>query len=72
MSKIRIATAQTIIRNEEDHAFDGSSSPFPAIDANLRDIAAKTAEAATRGADVVVFPEFCVQGIARAQWVSNP
>jgi predicted amidohydrolase len=70
-SKITIATAQTVIHNEVEHAFDGTSPPFPAIEANLTVMAAKIAAAASEGAEVVVFPEFCVQGIAREQWVSE-
>ncbi len=66
---IRIATAQTIIRNEAPH--DGEH-PFPAIAANLADIAGKAREAAAQDADVLVLPEFCAQGIAADHWVCIP
>lgn len=65
---IRIALAQTSPQSadsgppklEKAH----STSPFPSIDQNLVDVAARVVAAAKAGADVVVFPEYFLQGIA--------
>jgi hypothetical protein len=76
MSKIRIALAQTSPvsaesgppKLEKPH----STSPFPSIDVNLVDVAARVGAASAASADVVVFPEYFLQGIANEnRQVSN-
>lgn len=63
---IRIALAQTNpISVELDLAAgerDKHVSPFPTLEHNLVDAARAVAEAAAQGADVVVFPEYFLQG----------
>ncbi len=68
MPKLRIALAQT---SPISAPLGGiPDAPFANIDANLRDVAARVAEAKAGGADVVVFPEYFTQGICDGRQVS--
>lgn len=62
-NKLRIALAQTSPANPPPDLTPSSPEPFANIVANLAEIAEWTASAVDQGADVVVFPEYCVQGI---------
>ncbi|BEI81291.1 hypothetical protein CcaverHIS002_0204510 [Cutaneotrichosporon cavernicola] len=61
MPKLRIALAQTSPVSASLGTIP--EQPFTNIDTNLRDIAARVAEAKANGADVVVIPEYGTQGI---------
>lgn len=76
-NKIRIALAQTNpISVEVDLAEsekDKHVSPFPTLEHNLVDAARAVKDAAERGADVVVFPEYFLQGfVNEGRQVSLP
>lgn len=62
-SSVRIALAQTCPVDPQPEQTASSPTPFANITANLAQISAWTATAAKQGAEVVVFPEYCVQGI---------
>lgn len=69
MPKLRIALAQT---SPVSAPLGGiPAQPFANIEANLRDIAARVAEAKTNGADVVVIPEYGTQGLCDGRQVSS-
>lgn len=64
---IRIALAQTDPISVETDLVAGEKdkkgiSPFPTLEHNLVDAARAVKEAAAQGADVVVFPEYFLQG----------
>ncbi|GMK54499.1 hypothetical protein CspeluHIS016_0110850 [Cutaneotrichosporon spelunceum] len=61
MPKLRVALAQTSPVSAKLGSIP--DQPFENIDTNLRDIAARVAEAKANGADVVVIPEYGAQGI---------
>jgi predicted amidohydrolase len=67
MSPLRVALAQTspVSADPGPPALEKahSTSPFPTLDANLVDARDGVAAAAARGADVVVFPEYFLQGV---------
>lgn len=65
-NKIRIALAQTDPISVEVDLTPGEKdkhlSPFPTLEHNLVDAARAVREAAEKKADVVVFPEYFLQG----------
>lgn len=65
-NKVRIALAQTNPISVEVDLIDAEKdkhlSPFPTLEHNLVDAARAVKEASAQGADVVVFPEYFLQG----------
>jgi hypothetical protein len=62
MVKLRVALAQTCPINAEVR-FDNTSDPFQTIERNLLDVKERVKTASGEGADVVVFPEYFLQGL---------
>jgi len=62
MVKLRVALAQTCPTNAEVGS-DNISDPFSTIERNLLDVRERVETASEEGADVVVFPEYFLQGL---------
>lgn len=62
MVKLRVALAQTCPINAEVGS-DGTSDPFRTIEQNLLDAKDRVKTASEEGADVVIFPEYFLQGL---------
>jgi predicted amidohydrolase len=62
MAKLRVALAQTCPINAEVGS-DNVSDPFSTIEQNLLDVKERVKTASEEGADVVVFPEYFLQGL---------
>lgn len=62
-NNIRIALAQTSPAGPPAGLTAKSERPFGYVEDNLAEVAEWTAKAAKQGADVVMFPEFCVHAI---------
>ena len=62
MVKLRVALAQTCPINAEVGS-DNTSDPFSTIEQNLLDVKERVKTASEEGADVVVFPEYFLQGL---------
>jgi len=62
MVKLRVALAQTCPTNAEVGS-DNTSDPFSTIEQNLLDVKERVKTASEEGADVVVFPEYFLQGL---------
>jgi predicted amidohydrolase len=62
MVQLRVALAQTCPINAEINSFS-DSGPFSTLEANLLDATNQVKAASQAGADVVVFPEYFLQGL---------
>jgi predicted amidohydrolase len=62
MVQLRVALAQTCPINAEVGA-DNFADPFSTIERNLLDVKDRVKIASEEGADVVVFPEYFLQGL---------
>lgn len=63
MSKLRVALAQTCPANAEVDSYDPTVEPFASIERNLLDVTEHVKTASQEGAEVVVFPEYFLQGL---------
>jgi hypothetical protein len=63
MSKLRVALAQTCPANAEVGSYDPAADPFLSIERNLLDVTEHVKNASREGAEVVVFPEYFLQGL---------
>lgn len=67
MSVVRVALAQTCPLSAESGPptmeRPHSTSPFPSLDSNLKEVVKMVEQAKAGDADVVVFPEYFLQGI---------
>jgi hypothetical protein len=63
MVKLRVALAQTCPINAEVGSDNNTSDPFLTVERNLLDVTERVKTASAEGADVVVFPEYFLQGL---------
>ena len=65
--KMRVALAQTCPACAPSGKLGSDGDPFTTLRANLADAEERIAKAAAQEADVVIFPEYCLQGIVDEQ-----
>lgn len=64
MVQLRVALAQTCPLSADPGPYDSTTAdPFASIESNLLDVADRVKTASEEGADVVVFPEYFLQGL---------
>lgn len=64
LSKLKVSIAQTCpVDADPQNLLPSATSAFPSLEANLRDVVEKVETAKAQGADVIIFPEYFLQGI---------